>query len=520
MHTLTKEETARLLAEPNGPERLMEQAAAAFEGAWRLFAEDGSPAACAFLCRCARRRQFRDSLNERLAKDGRALLQDAFGAPVPKLRKNAARLSGALGVQADVPSLLEALEKEEQRFVRPSQILALGALGGAAAKSFLESYQPQPPLDAREAGHFREEQAALSTALRGFVTLSRHAFTGLPRPAEVELRAPAHMGETLARELEGLGVHAAAVHSASVRLHTGDLPGLFRARSFFELLLPISSDLPLQASVIAQRGGAFLNRFLPACHQGTGPFGYRIEVRGQGMERGSLNREIAAAMDGGVLVNAPGNYEVELRIEQRQRGISLYAKLFTLEDSRFAYRQEALPASMHPATAAAIIRYAAPFLSPGARVLDPCCGSGTFLLERGIYAPCANLTGVDISHAAVDIARRNALAAGSDAKFIANDCLRFTAHRPYDELVANLPFGNRVGSHADNGRLYGGLLDRLPQWLRPGGVAILYTMEFTLLKNLLRQRPGLRLLSQARTEAGGLTPTIFVVRVGEGDGRR
>ncbi|NCB30033.1 MAG: methyltransferase domain-containing protein, partial [Clostridia bacterium] len=165
------------------------------------------------------------------------------------------------------------------------------------------------------------------------------------------------------------------------------------------------------------------------------------------------------------------------------------------------------------ATAAAVLRSVRAHLAPNARVLDPCCGSGTFLIERGLVSPCASLTGVDIAHAAVDIARKNAEAAGCPAKFMANDCLRFSAQRPYDELIANLPFGNRVGTHADNRRLYAGILERLPQWLKSGGIAILYTMEYTLLKNLIRERPGLSLLSQMRTEAGGLMPTVFVVRV-------
>ena len=122
---------------------------------------------------------------------------------------------------------------------------------------------------------------------------------------------------------------------------------------------------------------------------------------------------------------------------------------------------------------------------------------------------------MDIAHAAVDAARQNAAAAQSNARFVANDCLRFIAKRPYDEVLANLPFGNRVGSHENNRQLYAGILDRLPQWLRPGGIAILYTMEFTLLKTLLRDRPAISLLSQARTNAGGLTPMAFILQVGQ-----
>ena len=140
-------------------------------------------------------------------------------------------------------------------------------------------------------------------------------------------------------------------------------------------------------------------------------------------------------------------------------------------------------------------------------------GSGALLIEREKLAPAASLTGVDIAHRAIDIARKNAENAGSKAKFICNDMLRFEAKRPYDEIVANLPFGNRVGTHANNERLYAGLLDRLPQWLNEDGVAILYTMEFTLLKKLIRERPKLKLVTETRTEAGGLMPGIFIIKL-------
>ena len=224
-----------------------------------------------------------------------------------------------------------------------------------------------------------------------------------------------------------------------------------------------------------------------------------------------------AVMDGEMLLNCPKNYEVEIRVEiGGNGGAFMYAKLLTIKDERFSYRVSALPASMHPATAAAILKYAEFFLGgKDARVLDPCCGSGTFLIEREKLYPCAGLTGVDISNKAIDIARGNAEAAGSIAKFVHNDCMRFTAERPYDELVANLPFGNRVGSHKSNEKLYAGILENLSKWLRRGGVAILYTMEYTLLKKLIREHPGLRLVTEVRTEAGGLMPAVFVIKIGQ-----
>ncbi|MDR0841285.1 MAG: methyltransferase domain-containing protein [Christensenellaceae bacterium] len=521
MANFTKEQVDRALAQPNGAENLMENHAAAFDAAWELFAQEGHIAACAFLCRCAKRLEYKQKLNAALG-ESRAPLRQAILAEAPKLRKNAARLAGALGCEADAPALCQALKQETQRFVRPSQLLALGALGGEAAEAALKTYAVAPAASAAEERHVQEETDALRTARKRFIALPKHTFTQLPCPYEIELLTPSKLADSLAFELTALGIRPAAIHSSSIRVHTQDVAKLFAARSFFEALFPAAASIAPQPQVIAEKARAFFHKLLPACHSGPPPFGYRIEIRTESepghqppLDRGKLSRDIARGIDDSLLTNAPGDYEAELRVVLRQNGsANLYVKLYTLLDHRFDYRVGALPASMHPVTAAAVLRSARGYLTPNARVLDPCCGSGAFLFERAQVTPCASLTGVDIAHAAIEIARANEQHAQTGARFIVNDCLRFEAERPYDEVLANLPFGNRVGSHNNNLRLYAELLNRLPLWVKRGGIAILYTMEYTLLKSLIRERPNLKLISQQRTDAGGLTPTIFIIKVG------
>ncbi|MBQ3201128.1 MAG: methyltransferase [Clostridia bacterium] len=515
MRELTKEQAAKRLQMPNGSEKLFEDAEAAFPAAWALFAEDGHSAACAFLCRCAKRKNFRERIAELLGEDRQAL-KAALASEQPKLRKNAARLAGALENSADAPMLIEALRKETQRFVRPSLLLALGAVGGDEAKAALAAYTVAPAADAGEERHVREEEEALAAAKKSFLQLEKHTFKGLDRAYEIDLITPDQLTGSLHGELSAIGVEPLSGEADRLRVRVQDVNALFACRSFFELLFPIAEKTSPVPAMIARHAAAFMQAFLPAVHEGEGPFGYRIEVRGEAPDRAAIAKAVAAKLDGDLLVNAPGNYEAELRIVLRRNGSAdLFLKLYTLADDRFSYRVGALPASMHPATAAAVLRYAKEHLKAGARVLDPCCGSGTFLIERGKLTETASLTGVDIAHKAIDIARKNAAAAKADAKFICNDCLRFEANRKYDELIANLPFGNRVGSHKENERLYAAMLDKLPYWLNPGGIAILYTMEFTLLKKLVRERKNLKLITETRTEAGGLLPGVFLIRVGK-----
>jgi len=516
MTYLTKKTVARRLAEPNGGEKILKEGLleAAFPACCLVFEEDHVPAAAALLCRAAKRKEFLEKLIERY-KDNKAPLYDALKNEQPKLRKNTAQLIGLLGDPADCHNVIEALKVEQTRFARPSMILSIGMLGGEEAKAFLESYKVPEAAADNEQIHYREESHALRTAQGRFFAFDKHNFLKLPVPCEIELRSPEMLSRGLAVEMAELGYRVAARHYSAVRIHTDDISRIYKARCFTEMLFVISIGSSPTAKDIAFKAKAFFNKILIPSHDGNPPFGFRVEVKGTNPnERVELVRDISAALSCDKFKNSTSNYDVELRVELQKNGsANLYMKLYTIPDTRFDYRKNSIPASMHPVTAAAIIRYAELYLKKGARVLDPCCGSGTFLLEREKYCECASLTGVDITHKTIDIARENAQAAGSNAKFIANDCLRFVADRPYDEVIANLPFGNRVGSHEDNTRLYAGILDKLPRWMPYGGVAVLYTMEYTLLKKLIRERGNLRMMSEVRTEAGGLMPAVFIIKV-------
>ena len=366
-----------------------------------------------------------------------------------------------------------------------------------------------------EKKHFEEETEALKQARAACMKHEKHSFTGLKKEYEIELAAPDRLAMQLAGELADSGYTAYDLRRASVKVKTTDYPGLFAARCFREALFTVAETDTDPAKIAAP----FMAELMQSAHEGEPPYRYRIEIEGElGAERTAFTKTLRDLVDSDVLVNAPSDYELELRVSAQPRSCRVYVKLFTVRDERFLYRKESIPASMNPSTAAAVLRFAGDYLTVNARVIDPCCGSGTLLFERGLLSPCDSLTGVDIAHKAIDAARMNADAAAilfgiRQAKFIVNDILRFEVKRPYDELICNLPFGNRVGDHSSCEKLYRGLLDKLPKLVRKGGVAVLYTMEFTLLKKLIREREGLELLSQGRTESGGLTPMIFIIRV-------
>ena len=297
-------------------------------------------------------------------------------------------------------------------------------------------------------------------------------------------------------ELRELGFDPRPENGAAA-VTTDRIDLVYRADCMTEALLPVGQDVALDAEEIARKVGP-----LPAER-------YRIELRGYTRDRRKLIAALARALPG---QNNPSAYDAELRVDCRLDRADLYWKLWNVADGRYPWRQRTVSASIHPATAACLARYTMKFEKrERPRVLDPFCGCGSLLFARESLGPCRVLMGVDKSGSAVESARINARAGKSKASFVTKDILRFEGREGFDLVLSNLPFGNRVGSHEDNTRLYDRFVRRLPDLLAPGGVAVLYTMEYKLLKTCLDRTGGLVLRERKRTEAGGLLPWIFVV---------
>ncbi len=452
-------------------------------------------------CAEAKTKQGREALAARFSD--RAPLYGALFSDEPKRRKNAARLLGALGEARDAETLAEALFKEDTRFAVPSILLALGSCGGDAALHALTAYEPPAPLDAAEEKHCREIAEARQKALSALRGRARAAGEGPVGPAyalngrqKLLLTHPAGFSDVLCAELAAKGLSGTAL-ADGVTVETDDLQKVFAARSFYELLLPLGYGLPLAPEAIADAA------------KGALPGPYRVELRGFEGDRAALIRRVAVAAGG---ENSPSDYDFELRVLCRGQRCSVFIKPMGVPDARFSYRLGALPASMHPAMAAALVRTAQKYAPARPAVLDPCCGSGTLLIECEKAFPCRALVGVDIAGNALDAARKNAAAAQSRAAFVRRDMLAFEPRSPFDLVLANLPFGNRVGTHGSNERLYAAFAQKLPSLLSEKGVALLYTMEYKLLRESLARVPALAPLTERRTEAGGLLPGVFLVR--------
>lgn len=491
-------------------ERTFHSSHTELDNALRLLGGGDCAAALSVLAAAAKKKAEREYIEHAL--HDRAPLYAALASDAPKARKNAARLIGALEQQRDVPALAAALAAEQTRFVRPSMILALGMLGGPAAREALSALPEPAAATPEEEKHAREERDAIRTALARLSPKKAHALINAFPPQRAELRAPAGFAPQLCAELQALGFAPEIDTPNSVTLTVDSLPKLYRARCFYEALFPLSAAVPntLEAAASALRG--VLPAFCAAHYAGEPPYRYRLEIK-PACDRAAYAKAFAAALCVDGLQNDPSNYELEIRVEEASdSAVNLYALLSAHRDDRFFYRREAISASIHPVTAAALCQFAKEFVKAALpRVLDPFCGSGTLLLEWERQYGAAALQGVELSGATAALARRNAAAAKSNVRVMQKDCTAYLPDAPFDLVLSNLPFGNRVGTHQDNERLYAAFVKRLPEFLAPGGIALLYTMEYALLSRCIKNSPALRLCREARTEAGGLRPWVMVL---------
>lgn len=152
---------------------------------------------------------------------------------------------------------------------------------------------------------------------------------------------------------------------------------------------------------------------------------------------------------------------------------------------------------------------------PDDTFLNAACGSGSILIERQAIAPARLLLGVDLDAVVLDCARRNIEA--SDVKGTACLCIGDIRTLPLPEgsvtaVCADLPFGQRVGSHQDNVAAYPYMLRELARVTAPGAKCVLLTHEIRLMDSLLRQQPFWLLEQSIQINLRGLHPRIYVLR--------
>ena len=170
--------------------------------------------------------------------------------------------------------------------------------------------------------------------------------------------------------------------------------------------------------------------------------------------------------------------------------------------SRRAYKQEHVPGSLKPAVAAALLRLA--HVTADTRIVDPCCGAGTILIEAASQG--VRGLGGDINQEAVTAARLNMTQAGVNFHTQRWDARALPlSNKSVDRIVSNLPWGRAVATEGSLPILYQEIRDEIERVLVPGGqVALLTNLpDLVIFKRLKCDK-------QVEISLFGQTPTITV----------
>ncbi len=215
-------------------------------------------------------------------------------------------------------------------------------------------------------------------------------------------------------------------------------------------------------------------------------------------------------------VHTPDEGHFLMRIRRPPEGGAGWDVLFRLTPrplSARAWRVCNYPGALNATVAHAMALMTSPHRED--IIFNPCCGSGTLLIERARAAPAARLIGCDMASGALECARQNAAAAGM-ADIVQLEpwdaCRTPLPEKSVDVLLGDLPFGGLVGSHAENEQLYPALVQEMARVARPGARCALITHEVRLLSTVLDAQQAWRIEQIIKVSLGGLHPRIFLLR--------
>jgi precorrin-6B methylase 2 len=236
---------------------------------------------------------------------------------------------------------------------------------------------------------------------------------------------------------------------------------------------------------------------------------YRIELVRQGKQR-SLVWSVAAevARTAPNLINDPNEAPWELRLDSDDARVFLTIVPRALEDERFEYREEAVPAASHPTVAVALARLANPRNYDA--IWDPFCGSGTELIECARLAPRAKMFGSDLDPKAVATAQANAAKAGfTSIEYRVGDALDLVPPE-VTLIISNPPMGRRVGEGSETHDLVERFVVRAARILAPGGKIVWLTPNAVRTRNAA-ERMGLTVELERPVDLGGFDVTLQVI---------
>jgi precorrin-6B methylase 2 len=475
-----------------------------------------------------------------LARRGREAAEEGvrrFVAAKPPLRGRLIKLVGRFA--ADFREFLLATLADGDAKSRRNAVIALGKLGGPEVEAGLRARWPQASLEERRSlgealgkiggtealalfADFHSEDPELErivaeARLKLSRTLGRSDSGRLdaeaipPAPLSVVFRCREGLGALVVDEVKerlGAAAHILDPETVAAKLQK-PLSALQSVRTALHFAFPLptggASDPgdAVVAALTSEPARVVFSAFT------RGPARYRIEWASGGHRRGLTFRsaERIARKD---LINDPTASLWEAVVDE-SHGIRVELWPRGLDDARFDYRVEQVPASSHPTLAAALARLGG--ARPDDVVWDPFVGGGTELVERARLGPFKKLLGTDLDDAALERAKKNLAAAAVDAELLTGDARKYRPRERPTLIITNPPMGRRVLNKQLTGALYDEFLAHAANVLAPGGrlVWISPRADDTVVR---AKKLGFEIVSRQRIDMAGFWAELQAFRMG------
>ena len=438
-----------------------------------------------------------------------------------KVRKNTYIMLGNLSGSDFSKFLLDALNKETVNFCISSIILSLGNYKidniSEILKNKLNEVDNKYKNKEIEKNHYEEIKNSIEKVLLKNISFNKHEFIGFNDKRDILLTVMPALKNASMNEIRSKFKDARFVDDG-VLVSATDYNSVFSLRTFYEAMLCNKQGVGLAKDKInSYIVNVLKSNFISSCHKDNdSPFYYRVEVKSTMNKQRKIDliNSIKESIDANLnekYINNPSLYEFEIRIIEKEEKYNIYFKLYTVEDKRYSYRVTDLPASINPTTAAILMQEIKGYLRDDAEVMDAFCGTSTMLIERSFVKRYKSLTGIDISDQAVEYSKINANNVPLKIELVCENILKYEGLE-FDEIISNMPFGNRVSNHELNVTLYKRFIAKLDTMLRDKGMAFLLTSEIGLMKELIAKNKNLKLVKNIYVESGGLKPHLFVIK--------
>jgi len=310
----------------------------------------------------------------------------------------------------------------------------------------------------------------------------------------------------LAEDLRSLP--ARVIRRAPDRLvveYAGPLRPIAAVRYFDVLAVDLDGDVDARLAASAQDGALAAVSGAAVSGAVAGPVRFRVGAIGE--QRWALRDRLTELG----WHNDPRSWDVNIEPDGAELG-ALYLT------QRYGELRRT-PASTNPLVAAVMVRLAK--IQAGQTVLDPFCGAGTLLVLAGEVAAPGRLVGIDHQARWLALAAENAGRRGLPVRLARADARALPVGTgAVDRVVANLPFGKRVGSHHINTALYPAALREFARVLSGGGRAVLLTDDKRLFTQAVQRTHMIKVVKEVTLERGGLHPSVYVLtRRGRGPSR-